>query len=222
MIKATRLTTATLEQLIGGLSQPSKMPGYGWSISAKKCITGAKLRLIPGSVCAMCYALKGRYVFPQVRKALRRRLQRYNRAPHLWVDRMAELLNRRAKRTPHFRWFDSGDLQSVEMLRDIIRVAWQTPTVRHWLPTKEWKIVRRYIESGNHIPGNMVIRVSATMRGKRAQLASEHLEWGTAVQVSSVDAGVGYTCPAPNQGGQCGTCRVCWDRSVPNVDYAGH
>ena len=40
------------------LSKPGKMPGPAYSISAKNCITGAKLAKVPGSVCAGCYALK--------------------------------------------------------------------------------------------------------------------------------------------------------------------
>ena len=45
--------------LVGGLSKPSKMPGWSIGIPAKECKTGAKLRLVQGSVCYDCYALKG-------------------------------------------------------------------------------------------------------------------------------------------------------------------
>ena len=31
---------------VGGLAKPSKMPSYAYSLPAKKCITGAKLRAI--------------------------------------------------------------------------------------------------------------------------------------------------------------------------------
>ncbi len=46
---------------------------------------------------------------------------------------------------PFFRWFDSGDLQSVEMVRDIVAVAERTPEIRHWLPTREYATVREYL-----------------------------------------------------------------------------
>ena len=55
--------------LVGGLSKPSKMPGWSIGIPAKECKTGAKLRLIPNSVCEGCYALKGCYVFKVVQQA---------------------------------------------------------------------------------------------------------------------------------------------------------
>ena len=48
-------------QITGGLSKPSKMPGPAHNLPAQACKTGAKLVKVPGSVCAGCYALKGRY-----------------------------------------------------------------------------------------------------------------------------------------------------------------
>ena len=62
-------------EITGGLSKPSKMPGPAHNLPAVACKTGAKLVQIPGSVCAGCYALKGRYRFNNVQQALQRRLQ---------------------------------------------------------------------------------------------------------------------------------------------------
>ena len=59
-------------EITGGLSKPSKMPGPAHNLPAVACKTGAKLVQIPGSVCAGCYALKGRYRFNNVQKALQR------------------------------------------------------------------------------------------------------------------------------------------------------
>ena len=61
------------EASVGGLSAPSKMPSYAWSISAKRCNIGSKLAKVEGSVCHKCYALKGRYMFPMVQNAHLRR-----------------------------------------------------------------------------------------------------------------------------------------------------
>ena len=63
------------QKIVGGLSKPSKMPGPAYNLPAAACITGAKLVKVPGSVCAGCYALKGRYRFNNVQAALQRRLQ---------------------------------------------------------------------------------------------------------------------------------------------------
>ena len=37
---------------VGSLSNTSKMPGKSWGINADRCITGAKLAEVEGSICA--------------------------------------------------------------------------------------------------------------------------------------------------------------------------
>ncbi len=104
-------------KITGGLSKPSKMPGPAHNLPAWNCITGAKLVKIPGSVCAGCYAMKGRYRFNNVRAALDRRLQALQ--DPRWVDAMVVLI----KGEPWFRWHDSGDIQSAQHLKNIFEVC---------------------------------------------------------------------------------------------------
>ena len=79
------------KEITGGLSKPSKMPGPAFNLPASRCITGAKLVKIPGSVCHGCYALKGRYRFPNVQNALERRRQALT-SPQ-WVEAMVVLVS---------------------------------------------------------------------------------------------------------------------------------
>ena len=123
-------------QITGGLSAPSKMPGPAYNLPATACVTGAKLVNVPGSVCAGCYALKGRYRFNNVRMALARRLQSLKHPQ--WVQAMVVLI----KGEKYFRWHDSGDLQSAWHLKQIFEVCNRTPETRHWLPTREAKILK--------------------------------------------------------------------------------
>jgi len=44
-------------KIVGGLSKPSKMPGWAYGLPAAECKTGSKLVKIPGSVCSGCYAV---------------------------------------------------------------------------------------------------------------------------------------------------------------------
>ena len=75
------------KKITGGLSSPSKMPGYAYNLPAWECVTGVKLQAIKGSVCSGCYAMKGRYRFPNVKDALNRRL---NSLTHpQWVEAMS-------------------------------------------------------------------------------------------------------------------------------------
>jgi hypothetical protein len=119
--------------ITGGLSRPSKMPGYSYNLPAIHCKTGSKLAQIPGTTCHGCYALKGRYRFPNVMDAMMRRLASITRPD--WAQTMAADIN--ARKSRWFRWHDSGDIQSVKHLLKIFHVCRLTPDVAHWLPTRE-------------------------------------------------------------------------------------
>ena len=150
-----------LENHLGTLSKPSKMPGFSFSIPAQKCITGSKLRLKKNSTCSSCYALKGRYVFPNVKDALFNRLNKMNSLGFpVWIELMTELISRKEKKG-FFRWHDSGDLQSIEHLKAIIQIARNLPGIKFWLPTREIKILKDYLKDSGSIPDNLNIRISA-------------------------------------------------------------
>jgi hypothetical protein len=224
------LTLRESESIAGTLGYPSKMPGTSYGISAKKCLVGSKLAKIPGSVCHGCYALKGNYLYPDIAKAHKKRLASIS-DPRWTAALVAMLLHmhsrdskgkarrgRNGRIVPGWhRWHDSGDLQSVEHLTKICAVAALTPKIRHWLPTREFGIVRQYVDQGGIVPSNLVIRVSATMVDGKATA-----HWPTTSGVHKNAEPIGRTCPASKQGGKCGTCRACWNPSVPHVSYPKH
>ena len=192
--------------LVGGLSKPSKMPGFAYGIPAKECKTGAKLQQVKGSTCYNCYALKGCYMFPVVQAAQYKRLNSINHPA--WIKAMSMLIN--SKKTKFFRWHDSGDVQSVKHLAKIFEVCRRSPDVQHWMPTREaW--VKPYL---SRAPKNLVIRFSMPMVDQEAAESWPH--------TSTVVSGPGRTCPAPEQDNACGSCRACWDPSVRNVAYGKH
>jgi hypothetical protein len=214
--------------IAGPLGYPSKMPGTSYGISAKACITGAKLNLIEGSTCHGCYALKGNYIYPSVKMAHEKRIAGISNPQ--WVDAMVTLLNAAHKPrpqaftgkpvktlSPHHRWHDSGDLQSEEHLAKICQVAEQTPGLSHWLPTREIGILTRFVKNGGKIPANLTVRVSATMVDGSAPKA-----WPITSTVHADSAPHGHVCPAPTQDNNCGSCRACWSFDVPNVSYHKH
>jgi hypothetical protein len=192
-------------QLVGGLSKPSKMPGWAYGIPAAECKTGKKLQKIKGSTCYGCYALKGCYVFKVVQAAQYRRLDSI-RHP-LWVKAMTSLLL--SKKSKYFRWHDSGDVQDLKHLAKIFEVARRTPDVKHWMPTREaW--VKPYLDRA---PANLVIRFSMPMVNQEAAAS-----WPNTSTVVTT----GRTCPAPDQDNACGSCRQCWDKTVKNIAYGQH
>ena len=193
-------------KITGGLSKPSKMPGPAYNLPAWECKTGAKLVKVPGSVCAGCYALKGRYRFKNVKDALSRRLQALKHPQ--WVDAMVTLVSGEA----WFRWHDSGDLQGPEHLQLIFEVCKRTPGTRHWLPTREAQMLKDLDPAT--VPPNLIIRMSSHMIN---QGPVKQWPW-TSTVTSSTD----YSCPASKQDNECKDCRACWDRSTPNVSYHKH
>ncbi len=118
-------------KITGGLSAPGKMPEGSYNLPASACQTGQKLAKIPGTPCSGCYALKGRYRFPNVKDALQRRLK--SLMDPRWTEAMTVLV----KGKKHFRWHDSGDIQSVDHLKKIFEVCNNTPQTIHWLPTQK-------------------------------------------------------------------------------------
>ncbi len=210
-------TVKSAWQEVGGLSKPSKMPCYGYSLSAFMCIVGSKLRDILNSTCSDCYALKGRYVFPNVQKALDLRLAQMLFNPN-WTSAMSFLVSHYGKKSGAFRWHDSGDLQSLNHLEKIATVATATPDVDHWLPSREVGIIKEYLKKHKTFPTNLVVRISATMIDGNPHKFHAH----TSTVASIKDKAIDWLCPAPTQGNKCQDCRACWSKEVSNVTYLAH
>ena len=226
--------------LTGGLGSPSKMPGlsYGLPSAGAKwvpavcnelglpvppsygCPVGALLADVPGTVCYGCYAdERGMYKLSNPRQAQVRRLcsvwesKTGATKAFEWVDAMSFLINR--SKEPYFRWHDSGDLLGDWHLYRIIQVCWHTPQIKHWIPTREAKLVSAVDPAS--LPKNLTIRLSAT----KVDAPPPKLYRYTST-VDRNEPHYGYHCPAPEQGNSCGDCRVCWGKVKRNVSYHYH
>lgn len=199
------------------LSKPSKMPGYSINRDARLCHTGSKLRKVKGSTCENCYACKGRYNMPNVIDAMARREVFFNALD--FVPRMVALLHsKRVAKHPEFRWFDSGDVDSVAMGLNILDVCDATPHLRHWIPSREYGIWAKVLKL-RKLPDNVTLRMSATMIDG---IPAGSWENTSTVNSKSMAGHIGHRCPAPQQGNKCADCRACWDRTVENVAYIEH
>lgn len=234
-----RLTLKRAREIAGTLGFPSKLPGSSYGLPVWACRAGAHLAKIPGSVCSACYAARDQMSWPNPQKAQHRRLAAMDRPE--WIAAIVRLLTdahksafrridlglrpgpklmrlgsrHRLNEMGWHRWFDTGDLQSVEHLAKIIEVCRQTPNIRHWLPTRETAILRAYT---GPIPDNLTIRVSGTMIDGPAPHG-----WSCVSTVHSDVAPEGaHVCPAPNQSHRCMSCRACWSRDVAHVSYREH
>lgn len=202
------------------LSDTSKMPCKSWSVTATACRTGSKLAQVAGSVCHGCYALKGFYRMPNVASTLHNRLSLM--AEKGWVDAMIDKISTEEK-SGFFRWFDSGDIQSLKNLKDIVRIALALPQIKFWLPTKEYGIVSEYFELYGPFPENLTVRLSAYMVDKAGPNAlADDLGLTTSEVHSENSAPVGFACPSSKQGNKCLDCRACWNPAVKTVVYRLH
>jgi len=212
--------------LCGTPTRTSKMPGLSWSLPAKYCNVGSTLRATnPDSVCAECYALKGRYLMPNVALAQEDRWEKLACALRTTVYRDMYIIGmcRIIWNQKHFRWFDSGDIKNWEHLTIILDVCRRTPHVSHWLPTKEYQLIYMLKNSDhyNNMPDNLNIRVSGAMID---DIKVSFWDGFTASAVTTDHEQV--TCPAYDQGGHCDgvnvSCRKCWDKNEPIVIYPKH
>jgi len=208
-------------EIVGGLTRTSKMPCPSLNLPAESCKKGSALVKIKGSVCEDCYALKGFYNFKKGKEARDIRLANiYNPK---WVEAMVVLVKDQA----FFRWHDSGDLQSLMHLNNIMEVARRTPDTKHWIPTREYHMIADFVKSGLEIPSNMYVRLSAIMVDgnlptKLANTLNNYPNTKGFIGVSGVSKDKQIAnCPAYNNGGKCGDCRICWTKKE-SVVYPLH
>jgi hypothetical protein len=200
--------------ICGSLSEPAKMPGHAYSLPAAQCRLGSFLQRFPNAVCAHCYALRGRYVFAVVRRALEKRLKSLSHP--FWIEALTILI--RHSRDTHFRWHDSGDLQGLQHLRNIVAVCKNLPEVKFWLPTREYQTVEAYRRIGGEIPPNLCIRYSAHLIDGAPPLRYGLPASTVSSQRQNAPPGA-YRCPAARKDNKCGRCRACWDQAVKIVDF---
>lgn len=119
------------------------------SVSLPACVT-----CNPSAPCfKKCYALKLERLRPTVRNAYARNLDALREDPALyWLQ-----VRSAAGMTKYFRFHVSGDLPSLDYLREMIATALQFPTTKFLAFTKQFPIVNAYLNDGGTIPENLKI-----------------------------------------------------------------
>jgi hypothetical protein len=121
----------------------------------------------------------------------------------------------------YFRWFDSGDVYCRELAVKIKEVIKRTPHVKHWLPTKSYRVaaIRPILDEIKALP-NACVRYSAL--GIDGSYESG-LHGSTVVPTydTEVPSEV-HICGAYERNGKCAGCRACWDKGVNVVAYVAH
>jgi hypothetical protein len=199
------------------LSKTSKLDGiYSWSLNALDTCQGsidpATGGLVPA--CSGCYATTGNYRFPNV-KAPREFNKRDWLRPE-WVSDMVMALDS----SRYFRWFDSGDMYSVDLAEKIYQVMQATPWVKHWIPTRMAKCPKyKAIIAKMQALDNVSVRFSSdSVTGQYIQ----GLHGSVIVPDSSHATDSMTLCRAYENDGKCNGCRACYDKSVDLIAYPAH
>ena len=99
------------------------------------------------------------------------------------------------------------------------------PGIRFWIPTRAWQQPKSPLPVFDPLLNtlrklatlpNVTVRPSALNFGDSAPVV-DGLHAG-----STADCKRARQCPAPQQGGNCGECRVCWDAQDTAVSYSKH
>jgi len=198
------------------LSKTSKLDNImSWSLTA--------LDTCPGSVkadgtlvdaCSGCYATTGFYNFGST-KAVRID----NKLDWKREDFVADFITA-LKKQKYFRWFDSGDLYSVQLAEKIYQIMVATPHVKHWLPTRMAKFAKfkDILAKMSALPNVMVRFSSDSITGEYTP--GVH---GSVIIHSAADADDHVTvCGAYEHGGKCNGCRACYSKDVDVIAYPQH
>lgn len=198
------------------LSKTSKLDGIlSWSLQA--------IDTCPGSVakdgglvdaCKGCYATTGNYNYPNVKAP--RLANREDWQRDTWVDEMIQAL----ENSRYFRWFDSGDLYSIDLAAKVYEVMQKTPWVSHWLPTRMYKF-KKFTNILNKMQGlpNVVVRYSSdSVSGETVQGSTSSTIFSNEDQLPK-NATV---CRAYENAGKCNGCRACYSKDIPVIAYKAH
>ena len=209
-----------LEVIGGNLNSNKKMPCKTWNLSAWQCKTGSLLSDIEGTICSECYAMNNHYLRfrDEHLESFNKRLK--NSLRNDWVNAMIKVIGD----DPYFRWFASGDLQNLNMLEKIVKIAEALPNTKFWLPTHEPKIIKSWLDKHKQaFPKNLIIRISAVYIDKQSSLPKS-LQGYDNILTSTVHSqnAIGQECISHKQEGQCLDCRECWNTEVKNISYKIH
>ena len=185
-----------------------------WSLQAIDTCPGSIDTVNGGLVpaCQGCYATTGNYRFSNVKKP--REFNREDWQRDGWINDMVSAL----ENSRYFRWFDSGDMYSLDLAWKIHTIMLRTPWVSHWLPTRMYKF-KKFANVLNHMQAlpNVVVRFSSD------SVTGEIIAGKTTSTIFSGDVPAGATeCQAYQHEGKCNGCRACYSKDVQVIAYKAH
>ena len=143
-----------------------------------------------------CYALKGNFLFANVRKSHIDNLDSYNTNPDGYFDEVRE----KTKFSTYARYFSSGDIPDSFYFAKMVEVAKINKNTRYLVFTKKGYIVNQYLNNGGKIPSNLRIIFSYWYDWKQDNLYNFPVS-----NILQEGESKGFICP-----GKCNECLKCW------------
>jgi hypothetical protein len=199
------------------LSKASKMPCKSFSLPVNDEVCKGRYQASGAlkPVCQVCYATKGFYRMPVVKKVREDNFiaSQDEYFPHNLTSLIAK--------EKYFRWFDSGDIYSNTFLKKVWAICKATPTVKHWIPTKARELFDQELWLELEALPNVTVRYSSPSiigeyQVKHRSTVRNNDQW---LSKSTKEV---YNCPASKQAGKCNKCRACWNDSIQVVAYLEH
>ena len=196
------------------LSKTSKLDGINsWSLNALDTCQGsigADGELVPA--CRGCYATTGNYRFPNVKAP-----RDFNK--QAWKnDNFVSDFVKALDSSRYFRWFDSGDMYSLELAEKIYQIMQATPWVKHWLPTRMHKFTKY-----NQVITKMMQLENVVVRLSSDSVTGEIIKGDTTSTIFSDTLPSGaFECKAYENQGKCNGCRACYSKDVQVIAYRAH
>jgi hypothetical protein len=198
------------------LSKTSKLDGIlSWSLQALETCPASKNK--DGSLvdaCKGCYATTGNYNYPNVK--LPRALNKEDWKREEWVRDMLIALDS----SRYFRFFDSGDMYSIELAEKMLELCTKAHWVKFWIPTRMHKFKKFHaVIAKMQALDNVVVRFSSdSVQGQTVEGLTTSTIFSDENQLPS-NATI---CRAYEHDGKCNGCRACYNKEVELIAYKSH
>ena len=104
-----------------------------------------------------CYAMKGHWLYQNVKNSLQENLDAYVNNPSLYFDSIAS----QTALARFVRWHSSGDIVDAKYFEGMCKVARKNKATHYLCFTKKFEIINDFIASGKKIPKNLSVVFSA-------------------------------------------------------------
>ena len=168
-----------------------------------------------------CYACKGAQQIAVVQAAYYRNWRLWNEDPDNFFEQVFYEIKYSGLTT--VRFFDSGDICSVDFLHRMVLLCEKTPDVRYMAFTKQYELVNDYISEHGELPDNLNIIFSAWDKlwnvPNPYNLPVAYVDFKDK-RMNPEFPKNSFRCPMKES--TCSACKVCWNKNLKAVIFKQH